>query len=49
MKVVVIVTGVHFNISTLFVVSHYLTAKVSLMANKLNPGFGTKKVSLSHE
>ena len=43
MKVVVIVTGVHFNISTLFVVSHYLTAKVYPNGEQIKPRFRYKE------
>ena len=42
LKAVAIVTRVHFNISMIFVVSHFLIAKVS-PEWRLNPGFGTKK------
>ena len=36
---VIIVTSVHLNLSTLFVVDHFLIAKVS-PEWRLNPGFG---------
>ena len=43
MKVVVIVTNVlHLNVLTLFVVCHFLNARIS-PEWRLNPGFGTPK------
>ena len=42
LKAVPIVTRVHLNISMIFVVSHFLSAKVS-PEWRFNPGFGTKK------
>ena len=48
-KDVAIVTGEHFALSTLFVVSHVLSVKVS-PEWRLNPGVsGPRKVSLSPE
>ena len=38
----IIVTRVHLNLSTLFMVSHVLSSKVSAEW-RLNPGFGTQK------
>ena len=45
---IIIVIRVHIKISTLFMVSHFFSAKVS-PEWRLNPGFGTQKVSLSPE
>ena len=42
LKSVFIVTDEHLNLSTIFVVSHFLSAKVS-PEWKLNQGFGTQK------
>ena len=42
LKAVPIVTRVQLNISIIFVVSHFLSAKLS-SEWRLNPGFGTKK------
>ena len=47
-KASIIVIRVHLKISTLFMVSHFFSAKVS-PEWRLNPGFGTQKVSLSPE
>ena len=49
LKAVAIVTSEDLNLPTIFVVSHFLSAKGS-PEWRLNPGFGTqKKVSLSPE
>jgi len=42
MKALAIVTSEHWNLSTIFVFSHVLSAKVS-PEWRLNQGFGTKK------
>ena len=41
-KVVVIVTSVHLNVLTLFVVCHFLNARIS-PERRLNPGFDPRK------
>ena len=47
LKAVTVVTNVHFvNLSTIFVVSHFLSAKVS-PEWRLHPGFGTNNVPFS--
>lgn len=47
-KVVVIVTSVHLNVLTLFVVCHFLNPRV-FPEWRLNPGLIPEKVSLSPE
>ena len=42
LKAVTTVTSEHLNLSTIFVVSHFLIAKMS-PEKTLNPGFGTQR------
>ena len=42
LKVFTVVTSEHLNLSTIFVVNHFLIAKVT-PERRVNPGFGTQK------